>query len=165
MNALPQQITLEFTLNGKGYRLQVKPGITLQDILRDILGFTGTKKGCEQGVCGSCTVLLNGKAVNSCLVLAPLIQGQTVTTIEGLAQGQDLHPLQKSFILKGAIQCGYCTPGMIMSAKALLDETPVPSEAHIRKSLRGNLCRCTGYVKIIEAVQAAAGLNRGGKEG
>jgi aerobic carbon-monoxide dehydrogenase small subunit len=158
-------MTLEFTLNRKPCRLEVKPSVTLQDILRDVLGLTGTKKGCEQGVCGSCTVLLNGKAVNSCLILAPLVQGQTVTTIEGLAHGQDLHPLQKSFILKGAIQCGYCTPGMILSAKALLDETPYPDEAHIRKSLRGNLCRCTGYVKIVEAVQAAAELNRRGKEG
>lgn len=165
MNSSPHQMTIEFTLNGKGYRLQVKPSLTLQDLLRDVLGLTGTKKGCEQGVCGSCTVLLDGKAVNACLVLVPLIQGRSITTIEGLAQGQNLHPLQKSFILKGAIQCGYCTPGMILSAKALLDETPHPDEAHIRKSLRGNLCRCTGYVKIVEAVQAAAELNRCGKEG
>lgn len=165
MNPLPQQMTLEFTLNGKGYKLQVKPNLTLQDLLRDVLGLTGTKKGCEHGVCGSCTVLLNGKAVNACLVLAPIIHGQAITTIEGLAQGQNLHPLQKAFILKGAIQCGYCTPGMIMSAKALLDEDSSPDEAHIRSSLRGNLCRCTGYVKIVEAVQAAAELNRRGKEG
>lgn len=156
MNPSTHQMALEFTLNGKACRLEVKPSLTLQDVLRDVLGLTGTKKGCEQGVCGSCTVLLNGKAVNACLVLAPLIHGQAVTTIEGLAQGQDLHPLQEAFIQHGAIQCGYCTPGMILSAKALLDETPHPDEAHIRKSLRGNLCRCTGYVKIIEAVQAAA---------
>jgi carbon-monoxide dehydrogenase small subunit len=149
-------MTLDFTLNGKTCRIQTTPGTTLQDILRDALGLTGTKKGCEQGVCGSCTILLDGKAVNACLVLAPLIQGRSVTTIEGLAQGQTLHPLQEAFIEHGAIQCGYCTPGMILSAKALLDETPHPDEAHIRTSLRGNLCRCTGYVKIIEAVQAAA---------
>ena len=159
MNPLSQQMTLEFKLNGKKYRLQVKPSLTLQDLLRDILGMTGTKKGCEHGVCGSCTVLLNGKAVNSCLVLVPIIHGQSITTIEGLAQGRELHPLQKAFILKGAIQCGYCTPGMIMAAKALLDENPLPDEKNIRKSLRGNLCRCTGYVKIVEAVQAVADLN------
>jgi carbon-monoxide dehydrogenase small subunit len=153
-------MTIEFTLNGKKYRLQVKPNLTLQDLLRDVLGLTGTKKGCEQGVCGSCTVLLNGKAVNSCLVLAPIIHGQTITTIEGLAQGQSLHPLQKAFILKGAIQCGYCTPGMIMASKALLDENPLPDEAYIRKNLRGNLCRCTGYVKIIEAVQSVTEANK-----
>ncbi len=165
MNTSPQRIALEFTVNGRRCMLDVKPSLTLQDILRDILGLTGTKKGCEQGVCGSCTVLLDGKAVNSCLVLAPVVQGRTVTTIEGLAQGQNLHPLQKAFILKGAIQCGYCTPGMIMSAKALLDENPLPDETYIRKSLRGNLCRCTGYVKIVEAVQAASELKRRGNEG
>jgi len=165
MNPLPQHVTIEFTLNGKKYRLQVKPNLTLQDLLRDVLGLTGTKKGCEHGVCGSCTILLNGKAVNSCLVLAPIIHGQTITTIEGLAQGQNLHPLQKAFILKGAIQCGYCTPGMIMSAKALLDENPLPDETCIRKSLRGNLCRCTGYVKIVEAVQTAAELNASASQG
>jgi len=155
-------MTLDFTLNGKPCRIQTKPGLTLQDILRDILGLTGTKKGCEQGVCGSCTVLLDEKAVNACLVLAPLVQGRSVTTIEGLAEGEHLHPLQEAFIEHGAIQCGYCTPGMILSAKALLDETPAPDEALIRKSLRGNLCRCTGYVKIIEAVQAAAKRNTPG---
>jgi carbon-monoxide dehydrogenase small subunit len=153
-------MNLEFTLNGKEYSLQVKPAMTLQDLLRDILGMTGTKKGCEQGVCGSCTVHMNGKAVNSCLILVPLIQGQTITTIEGLAQGQDLHPLQKAFIEHGAIQCGYCTPGMVMTAKAMLDEDPSPDEKHIRSSLRGNLCRCTGYVKIVEAVMAVAECNR-----
>lgn len=155
-------MNLEFTLNGKEYNLQVKPSMTLQDLLRDVLGMTGTKKGCEQGVCGSCTVHMNGKAVNSCLILVPLIQGQTITTIEGLAQGQDLHPLQQAFVEQGAIQCGYCTPGMVMSAKALLDEDPSPDEAHIRSSLRGNLCRCTGYVKIIEAVKAVAERNKAG---
>ena len=155
-------MTLDFTLNGKPCRIQTKPGLTLQDILRDVLGLTGTKKGCEQGVCGSCTVLLDEKAVNACLVLAPLVQGRSVTTIEGLAAGEHLHPLQEAFIEHGAIQCGYCTPGMILSAKALLDETPAPDEALIRKSLRGNLCRCTGYVKIIEAVQAAAKRNTPG---
>lgn len=160
MSQHSQFMDLEFSLNARKYKLRIKPNITLQDLLRDVLGLTGTKKGCESGVCGSCTVLLNGKAVNSCLVLAPRIHGQAVTTIEGLAQREDLHPLQKTFIDKGAIQCGYCTPGMILASKALLDENPSPDVAQIRKSLRGNLCRCTGYVKIVEAVQAAAELNK-----
>ena len=156
MNFQANMLTLEFTINGKPYKQQVKSNMTLQDLLRDVLGYTGTKRSCEIGVCGSCTILLDGKAVNSCLVLVPKIQKKEITTIEGLAQGQKLHPIQKAFVDHGAIQCGFCTPGMIMSSKALLDENPSPSENEIRSGLRGNICRCTGYVKIIEAVRAVA---------
>ncbi|MFC1679116.1 molybdopterin cofactor-binding domain-containing protein, partial [Elusimicrobiota bacterium] len=140
-------------INGDDHSLAVSPNETLQDLLRIRLGLTGTKKGCEVGVCGSCTVLLDGEPVNSCMVLAPSVNGKKVVSIEGLAEKGRLHPLQASFIHHGAIQCGYCTPGMLMTAKALIDKDPDPSEEAIKKAFGGNLCRCTGYVKIIEAVQ------------
>jgi len=146
-------IDITFTLNGDATNLAVRPNETLQDLLRLRLGLTGTKKGCEVGVCGSCTVLLDGEPVNSCLVLAPALQGRDVLTIEGLAENGRLHPLQAAFVHHGAIQCGYCTPGMVLSAKALIDRNPDPSEEEIKRAFGGNLCRCTGYVKIIEAVR------------
>jgi 4-hydroxybenzoyl-CoA reductase alpha subunit len=148
-------------VNCHEYEVAVKPGATLLDLLRDELRLTGTKKGCELGDCGACTVLLEGKPVNACLVLAVEAEGKAVTTIEALANGEELHPIQRAFVEKGAIQCGYCTPGMIMRTKALLDENPDPSEDEIRKALSGNLCRCTGYTKIIEGVQAAKLYLRG----
>jgi aerobic carbon-monoxide dehydrogenase small subunit len=142
-------------VNGMPEEIQVEPWRTLSDVLREDLGLTGVKIGCNEGQCGSCTVLIDGKAVKSCLVLAPQADGKEIVTIEGLAGREGLHPLQEAFIEHFAIQCGYCTPGMIMTAKAILDEDPAPTEAELREALHGNLCRCTGYVKIIEAVLAA----------
>lgn len=147
---------LSFTLNGDPTEVVVKDNMTLLDLLRDKLGLTGTKKGCEQGECGACTVMLDGKPVNSCCTLAVECEGRTVVTVEGIARDGQLHPIQKQFIDKWAMQCGYCTPGMIMSAKALLDVNPHPTELEIREAIEGNLCRCTGYAKIVEAIQAAA---------
>jgi carbon-monoxide dehydrogenase small subunit len=145
---------MEFKVNGEHYEVAVKPNRTLLEVLREDLGLTGTKVGCNQGDCGSCTVLLDGKAVCSCLTLAVEAQGKEIITIEGLASNGQLHPIQQAFIDYFAVQCGYCTPGMIMSAKALLDENPDPTEDEVRHALQGNLCRCTGYVKIIEAILA-----------
>ncbi len=147
---------VSFKINGDGYEVEVEPRESLLDVLREKLSLTGTKKGCNTGDCGACTVILEGKPVNSCLVLAVEVEGKEVLTIEGVAQGGKLHPLQEAFIQYGAVQCGYCTPGMILSAKALLDENPSPSEEEIKRAISGNLCRCTGYVKIIEAIQMAA---------
>ena len=147
---------LSFTLNGDPTEVIVKDNMTLLDLLRDKLGLTGTKKGCEQGECGACTVMLDGKPVNSCCTLAVECEGREVVTIEGIAKGGKLHPIQRQFIEKWALQCGYCTPGMIMSAKALLDVNPHPTELEIREAIEGNLCRCTGYAKIVEAIQAAS---------
>jgi len=147
---------INLKINGEPYEVRVKSNITLLDLLRDELGLTGTKRGCETGECGACTVLLEGKPVNSCLVLAVEANGKDVLTIEGLAKDDKLHPLQEAFIKEGAVQCGYCTPGMIMSAKALLDENPNPTEEEVKKAIAGNLCRCTGYVKIVKAILAAA---------
>jgi carbon-monoxide dehydrogenase small subunit len=146
---------INLKVNGEIYEVAVEPRKTLLDIIRDDLGLTGTKKGCDQGECGSCTVIFNGKAVNSCLVLAVEAEGKDVLTIEGLAKGTKLHPIQEAFINHGAIQCGFCTPGMIMSAKVLLDKNPNPTEKEVRDAIGGNLCRCTGYVKIVEAILAA----------
>ena len=143
------------TVNGDPYLLLVEPHHSLLDVIRDEIGLTGTKKGCDIGECGACTVLLNGKPVNSCLVLAHEADNQQVLTIEGLSKGGELHPIQKAFIDHGALQCGFCTPGMIMSTVALLEKNPKADDSAIRKGLIGNLCRCTGYVKIIEAVKAS----------
>jgi carbon-monoxide dehydrogenase small subunit len=154
-----KQITL--TVNGKPYELSVLPWRTLLEVIREDLGLTGTKEGCGLGECGACTVIVDGRTVNSCLMLASEADGKQITTIEGLADG-GLHPVQQAFVDHGGLQCGFCTPGMIMSAKALLDENPRPSEAEIRKGIAGNLCRCTGYTKIIESITAAA-ENMGGK--
>jgi carbon-monoxide dehydrogenase small subunit len=152
------QHIISFTLNGEKVEAMVKDNVTLLDFLRDTMGLTGTKKGCEEGECGACTIMLNGKPVNSCLVLAMEVQDQEVITIEGLASNGKLNPIQQEFIDKWALQCGYCTPGMIMSAKALLDVNPSPTEEEIRDAIAGNLCRCTGYAKIVEAISAVAPL-------
>lgn len=146
---------LKLRVNGKDYELFVEPWKLLSDTLRDELNLKGTKIGCNEGNCGSCTVLVDGKAVKSCLMLARQARGKDILTIEGLAKDGKLHPLQEAFIKHFAVQCGFCTPGMIISSKALLDENPNATEEQIRKWLAGNLCRCTGYVKIVEAVLAA----------
>lgn len=147
---------IHLRVNGEDYELEVDPRRRLLDVLRDDLGLTGTKEGCGTGDCGACSVILDGKLINSCLKLAVSADGADILTIEGLAQGGTLHPLQQAFMEKGGLQCGICTPGMIMAAKALLDENPHPTVEEIRLALAGNLCRCTGYTKIIESVQAAA---------
>lgn len=149
--------SIVLTVNGREYQLEVETNRLLVDVLRDDLGLTGTKISCEIGVCGACTVLLDGRAVNSCLVLAVDVSGRQITTIEGLARDGQLHPLQESFVEHGAIQCGFCSPGMILSTKALLEENPRPDEREIRRAIAGNLCRCTGYTKIVEAVRHVAG--------
>ena len=148
---------IRLTINDRDYEFAVEPNLTLVDLLRYRLGFTGTKKGCELGDCGSCTVIMDGKPVNSCLVLAVQANRRNIQTIEGLETDQGLHPLQQAFVEKGAIQCGFCIPGMLLAAKALLDENPSPSEEEIRAGIAGNLCRCTGYVRIVKAIQSAAG--------
>ena len=148
--------TLQLTVNGGPYELTIKSKTLLVEVLRDKFGLTGTKRGCISSACGACTVLLDGKAVKSCSVLALQANGREVTTIEGLANGDKLHPIQEAFVNHGGLQCGFCTPGMIMSAKALLDENPNPAEEEIRQGIAGNLCRCTGYIKIIESIGAAA---------
>ena len=147
---------IQLTLNGKITPLEVPSHRLLLDLLRDEIGLTGTKEGCGTGDCGACTVFLNGKPVNSCLVLSGELDGTDIVTIEGLKIGPELHPIQKAFIQDGGAQCGYCTLGMLMMSKALLDENPNPTEEEIRFALSGNLCRCTGYAKIIQAVQDAA---------
>ncbi|MFH0813107.1 MAG: (2Fe-2S)-binding protein [Pseudomonadota bacterium] len=146
--------TMNFKVNGEHYELLVDTRSTLLEVLREEIGLTGTKEGCSLGACGTCTVILDGKPVLSCLVLAVDAEGKEVLTIEGLAQGDTLHPIQKAFVEHGAIQCGYCTPGMVMSAKALLDQNPKPGYEEIKKAISGNICRCTGYTKIIEAIQS-----------
>ncbi len=140
------------SINGRQHSLNVRPNMTLLDLLRDELGLTGTKRGCEIGECGACTVLLDGQAVNSCLVLAPQVDGRTVLTVEGLAQGETLHPLQESFLDHDAVHCGFCTPGMLMSAKELTDSNPNPAEHDVRVAISGNLCRCSGYQQIVDAI-------------
>ncbi len=147
---------ISLTVNGKAYELAVASNMTLADLLREELRLTGTKKGCELGDCGSCTVIMNGRAVNSCLVLAVQAGGKEITTVEGLETDAGLHPLQDKFIQNGAIQCGFCTPGMLLSAKTLLDRNPQPSEHEIRTAISGNLCRCTGYQKIVESIKDAS---------
>ena len=154
-----KQITI--TVNGKPHELHVKPWATLLEVIRDDLGLTGTKEGCGLGECGACTVIMDGNTVNACLVLAPEADGKQITTIEGLAQGDKLHPIQEAFMEQGGLQCGFCTPGVILSTKALLDENPKPTDDQIRRGLAGNFCRCTGYTKIFESIKAAA--QRGGK--
>lgn len=153
---------LHLKVNGLVHEIFVDPSRTLAEVLREDLGLTGTKTTCNTGNCGSCTVLLDGRAVKSCLMLAPQAEGKEVTTIEGLATADGLHPLQEAFIDHFAVQCGYCTPGMILASKALLDENPNPTEEDVRNALVGNLCRCTGYLNIVEAVLAAAEKLRSG---
>jgi len=153
-------VSIELEVNKVKYKRTIKPYMTLLDFLREDLGLKGTKRGCDSGQCGACTILMDGKTMNACLVLAIQADGKEILTIEGLSSGGRLHPLQEAFVEEGAVQCGFCVPGMILSAKALLDEKKDPSEEEIRESLSGNLCRCTGYVKIIKAVQKAAAMMR-----
>lgn len=150
-----KKIIIKTVINNRKYGLSVFPNQTLLDLLREELGLTGTKRGCEVGECGACTVLINGEAVNSCLVLAPQIDGKEVLTVEGLAEDGKLHPLQESFMKHDAVHCGFCTPGMLLSAEQLLKENPNPDENEIRTAISGNLCRCTGYIQIIEAIKNA----------
>lgn len=147
---------LNFTLNGRKVSAQIEVDTTLLELLREHFGLMGTKEACGRGECGACTVLLNGSAVTSCILPAAKAQGGEVLTIEGLQKNGELHPIQKAFIDAGAVQCGYCTPGMVMSAKALLDRNPDPTREEIERAMSGNICRCTGYVRIIQAVQLAA---------
>ena len=147
---------IEFTINGKRRKVIVKPNDLLLNVIREDLGLPGTKYGCGTGECGACTVLIEGEPVLSCLTLAVTVDKKEVTTIEGIGTDENPHPLQQTFVEAGAIQCGYCTPGMVLSAKALLDKNPNPTEDEIKRAIEGNLCRCTGYVKIIEAIELAA---------
>jgi aerobic carbon-monoxide dehydrogenase small subunit len=148
-------------VNGAEYRLTVKPSATLLDVIREDLALIGAKEGCGEGECGACTVIMDGLAVNACLILAVEANGKEITTIEGLAKGEELHPIQQAFVDVGGLQCGFCTPGMILSTKVLLDKNPNPSDEDIKKGLEGNFCRCTGYTKIIESVRVAAARIRG----
>jgi aerobic carbon-monoxide dehydrogenase small subunit len=151
-----------FLVNGTEYEVIIEPHMLLIDVLRDKLGLTGTKYACGAGDCGACTVLIDGQPAFSCLTLAVTAKGKSILTVEGLAKRAELHPIQKAFVDKGAVQCGFCTPGMVLSSKALLDENPSPTREQIKTGLAGNLCRCTGYVKIIDAVEAAAETMRKG---
>jgi len=150
------ETTVKFILNGEEVSVSAPPWFTLLRLLRERLGLTGSKPGCERGECGACTVLLDGEPVTSCLVLVPQVEGRNVQTIEGISEGDGLHPLQQAFIDESAVQCGYCIPGMIVSAKALLDKNDSPTRDEIKRAISGNLCRCTGYAKIIRAVEVAA---------
>ncbi len=153
---------MSFKINGMIFEDEIDHRRTLLEVLRENFGLLGTHKGCDEGQCGACTVMVDDRAVNSCLVLAASVQGKEITTIEGLEQGGKLHPIQEEFVNAGAIQCGFCTPGMVLTAKAFLDKNPNPTDNDIRSALCGNLCRCTGYYQIIEAVSKAA--ERMGKE-
>jgi carbon-monoxide dehydrogenase small subunit len=149
-----KQIRLK--VNGTDHEITVRPYATLLDVLREDLQLTGTKEGCGEGECGACTVIIDGETVNSCIVLAAELEGREITTIEGLAVEGRLHPIQEAFVDTGGLQCGFCTPGMILSAKVLLDQNPNPTDEEIKKGLQGNFCRCTGYTKIIESIKVAA---------
>ena len=155
MSAEMNKTILRTKINGKAVEIAVKPTWTLLRVLREELGLTGTKKGCEQGDCGACTVIMDGRTVNACLVLALQAESKEIETIESLGTQDHLHPLQESFIENGAVQCGYCTPGMLMSGAALLDKNPKPNIYEIKRAISGNLCRCSGYVKIIDAIEKA----------
>lgn len=153
---LLKEADIKFKLNGKDYCIKVPANLTLLQILRDKLGFTGTKSGCNKGECGACTVIFNGRTANSCLIIAPKVDGADITTIEGIGTVSNPHPIQKAFVEEGAIQCGFCTPGFVVSAYSLLSRNRMPTEEEIREELSGNLCRCTGYIKIIKAVKRAS---------
>ena len=155
---------IKLSVNGKIYEPEVEPWHTLLHILREEIGLTGTKKGCDSGRCGACTVLMNGTPILSCTILAISCQGEEITTIEGLAQGGQLHPIQQTFIDHYAVQCGFCTPGMILNAKAFLDNNPNPTEDEVREAISGNMCRCTGYVKPVKAILAAAEILKKGNQ-
>ncbi len=154
---------IEFVINGKPYELSIPPWKTLLEMIREDLILTGTKEGCGQGECGSCTVIMGGKTVNSCLVPAVEADNQEIITIEGLADGENLHPIQDAFVEQAGMQCGFCTPGVIISAKSLLDRNPNPSLEEIKEGIAGNFCRCTGYTKIVESISAAAKAMKGGE--
>ncbi|MGI6491488.1 MAG: (2Fe-2S)-binding protein [Pelotomaculum sp.] len=156
MEVFPITREILLKVNGKEYRVEVQEHWTLLEVLRDCLGLTGTKSSCNQGECGACTVLVNNKPVLSCVALAVGMEGKEIVTIEGLAGEDDLHPLQRAFVDEGAVQCGFCTPGMIMTAEALLLENPDPSEDDVREAISGNVCRCTGYHKPVKAILTAA---------
>jgi carbon-monoxide dehydrogenase small subunit len=151
---MSHRITLR--INGQDYRVEAEPDELLVDVLRDRLWLTGTKKGCGTGDCGACTVLMDGRPVTSCLVLAAAAEGRAIETIEGMADDERLHPLQQAFIDHGAVQCGYCTPGLLIIGRHILDHNPRPTEAEVRAGIAGNLCRCTGYTKVVQAILAAA---------
>jgi aerobic-type carbon monoxide dehydrogenase small subunit (CoxS/CutS family) len=151
-----RKIPVSLNINGRVENLEIAPHRTLLEVIREDLQLTGTKSGCEDGTCGACTILLNGAPMRSCLLLAAEVQGQEIVTIEGLSDGEKLHPVQEAFVKYGGTQCGFCTPGMILTSKALLDTNLNPNEEEIRKAISGNLCRCTGYTKIVEAIAAAA---------
>lgn len=147
---------INIKINGKNYKLKVDENMRLIDLLRDELRLTGTKEGCGEGECGACTVIMNGETVNSCIVMAFQADEKEVTTIEGLESKEGIHPIQKAFLEEGAVQCGFCTPGMILSAKSLLDKNPSPNKKEIKEAISGNLCRCTGYNKIVDATLRAS---------
>ncbi|MGD9032963.1 MAG: (2Fe-2S)-binding protein [Desulfobacteraceae bacterium] len=151
-----KEIELDLKVNGVKYQVRIPPWRTLVEVLRETLGLTGTKKSCNEGECGACTVILDGRPVTSCLVLAIDAEGKDILTIEGLSQDENFHPVQDSFLKHGAVQCGFCTPGMVMSAKAFLDENPNPNLMEARKAISGNLCRCTGYQHIINSILAVS---------
>ena len=155
---------LTMTLNGESVSVEIEPFDLLVDVLRDKLGLTGTKIGCNEGECGACTVIMDGETVNSCLVLAAEANGKSIVTVEGVGSRDKLHPVQKAFVEHGGMQCGFCTPGMIVTATYLLNENPHPTEEEIREGLAGNFCRCTGYTKIIESIEAAAEMMSKGGE-
>jgi carbon-monoxide dehydrogenase small subunit len=157
--------TIQVVVNGEGYRVDVRDHWTLLDLLRDVLELTGTKDGCSEGVCGACSVRVDGRLVRACLTLARRVDGGRITTVEGLGHGSDLAALQRAFVDQGAVQCGFCTPGMLVAATALLDTHPDPTEAEVREFLAGNLCRCTGYAGIVAAVQGAAAARAAGGAG
>lgn len=152
---------IELSVNGVDLKTDIEPNTLLLDLLRLEIGLTGTKEGCGEGMCGACTVLVDGAPVRSCLVLALQVKDRSITTIEGIGSETELHPLQSEFLKKGAVQCGFCSPGLIVTAKAFLDANPKPTEDEIRDAIRGNFCRCTGYVKIVDAIQSAATAMRG----
>ncbi len=154
---------ISLRVNGEERSAEIHEEMRLLDLLRDALHLTGTKEGCGEGECGACTVIMEGKTVNSCMVMAFQAEGKEIITIEGMATKDKLHPIQRAFLEKGAVQCGFCIPGMVLSAKVLLDENPIPTRDEIREGISGNLCRCTGYNKIVDAIETAAGyLNTGG---
>lgn len=159
------KLLVSITVNGDPYEIAVDPQTRLLDVIRDGVGLTGTKEGCGEGECGACTVIMNGRPVNACLVLAPQAEGAEILTIEGLTTDDTMNLLQRQFVEGGAVQCGFCSPGMIMTAKALLDENPSPTEDDVREALSGNLCRCTGYEKIVDAVLATAALTADAEAG
>ena len=155
---------INIKVNGKDYNLKINEDMRLLDLLREKLKLTGTKEGCGEGECGACTVIMNGETVNSCIIMAFQADKKEIITIEGLAKEEEVHPIQQAFLEEGAVQCGFCTPGMILSAKALLDKNPNPNKEEIRESISGNLCRCTGYNKIIDATLKASMILREGDE-